>query len=171
MYRVLLISIIWLIFSPCLMISAQEDPLIDNQLELKLGSIKNPFKSQLPQMEEELVSIEEEQDLSDIEDESSITNAPERFQPVIPQPETEPKVKTPARPKPTIQPKEIVPLPDLIVSGIIWNSDRPQAIINGYVVDIGDIILDIKITDILKTGIKGEFHGRTITIKTQRSQL
>jgi hypothetical protein len=57
------------------------------------------------------------------------------------------------------------PVPDVIINGIIWNSDRPQAIINGRIVDIGDTIFEIQITGIQKTGIEGLFDGRVVTLK------
>jgi hypothetical protein len=78
----------------------------------------------------------------------------------------------PAEPLPEItEPEEIVPLPPVNVTGVIWNSDRPQAIINDHIVNVGDTISGIKITEINKTSIEGLFSGRTVTIQTQRSQL
>lgn len=156
---------------PCIMVSAQEEPLINDDFEVKLGAIKNPFESQLPQVEEE---EEEEEKPDNIKPDSRSTkpdNQPDS-RPVkqLPGNKTETNGK-PQPPEPVQPPPEIVPLPKLTVTGVIWNSDRPQAIINGHVVNIGDTILKIKITDIQKAGIEGEFHGRSISIKTQRSQL
>ena len=58
-----------------------------------------------------------------------------------------------------------VPLPKLTVTGVIWNSKRPQAIINQNVVDVGDDIEGVKIMGIRKTAIDVLFQGREITIE------
>ena len=59
--------------------------------------------------------------------------------------------------------KEEAP-PVLTVTGLVWNSDRPQAIINGEVLDLGDTISNAKVISIRKTGVEVEFHGTIITI-------
>jgi len=56
------------------------------------------------------------------------------------------------------------PLPKLTVSGIIWNTDRPQAIVNGEIVEIGTTVSKVKITDIRKTGIDVLFDEEIVTI-------
>ena len=61
-------------------------------------------------------------------------------------------------------PKE-APLPELVVTGLVWNSDRPQAIINGTVVSEGDVMSNIKIESIKKTGIEIIYLGKKILIK------
>ena len=58
-----------------------------------------------------------------------------------------------------------IPLPKLTVTGIIWNSKRPQAIINNTVVDIGDEIEGVKIIGIKKTAIDVSYQGRERTIE------
>ncbi len=60
----------------------------------------------------------------------------------------------------------VPPLPRLEVTGVVWNSDRPQAIINNTVVGIGDIIENtkIKVVDIRKDAIDIIFAGKKITI-------
>ena len=145
---------------------AQEGRLTGSELEIKLLSIKNPFESQLPKKEPEPVPA---------------VMIKEPLPPVVknfdPEPRIKPIQETETR-RPIIQEKvrEIVPMPEIpvptvTITGIIWNSDRPQAIINGKIVNIGDTILDLKITDIQKTGIEALFHGKSVTIKTQRSPL
>ena len=67
-----------------------------------------------------------------------------------------------------VETEEIIPpppLPDVNVSGIIWNSDRPQAIINDRIVDIDSDVSGIKITEIRQSDIKGLFHEKAVTIK------
>lgn len=58
-----------------------------------------------------------------------------------------------------------LPQPKFIVTGIIWNSDRPQAIINGQVVDIGDVVQEFKIESIDPLGIEVSIRGVKMTVK------
>lgn len=71
--------------------------------------------------------------------------------------------------KATIQakPVEVAPPepPIMVISGLVWNSDRPQAIVNNKVIDVGDTIETIQIVAIRKEGIEIEFQGKTITIE------
>ena len=79
------------------------------------------------------------------------------------------------QPKQKIQPKKArIPrkttppekkAPKFVITGLVWNSERPQAIVNAQVVDIGDTISEAQITAIRKTGIDVNFQGKTITIK------
>jgi hypothetical protein len=61
------------------------------------------------------------------------------------------------------KPVEIKP-PDLRITGLVWNTNRPQAIINEKVVDVGDSIEDAIIVAINKTGIEISFQGQTMTV-------
>jgi hypothetical protein len=60
--------------------------------------------------------------------------------------------------------------PSITITGLVWNSDRPQAIINGKVLSLGDTFMDtqsneeIKINKIYKTGIDVSYRGKTWTI-------
>lgn len=56
-------------------------------------------------------------------------------------------------------PPEVITPPVLTVQGVIWKTDRPQAIINNSVVDIGDHILDTQIVSIQKSNIEIEYQG------------
>lgn len=58
-----------------------------------------------------------------------------------------------------------LPQPNFTITGIIWNTDRPQAIINGQVVDIGDVIQDFKIESISPTAIEVSIKGVRMTVK------
>ncbi len=60
-------------------------------------------------------------------------------------------------------------LPLLSVSGIIWGVAMPQAIINGKVVKIGDIIDEVKIIDINKDFISVVFSGRQYKLDSPAS--
>ena len=138
--------------------------------EERLLTIKNPFIPQLPvKPKPPEVPIKLEPKI-----EPKITQPPVvKPEPVampVKMPEPPPKPPQPQQIE-QVKPPEIIPVPQITVTGIVWNSDRPQAIINGKIVNQGDTILDIEITEIQKDFIKGQFHGRTITINTQRSRL
>ena len=97
------------------------------------------------------------------------------FEPQIPNKEPAVKEVLPVKevPKPAMgQPSNLsrsvereIPLPKLTVTGVVWNSKRPQAIINQNVVDVGDDIEGVKIMGIRKTAIDVLFQGREITIE------
>ncbi len=55
-------------------------------------------------------------------------------------------------------------LPSLKVTGLVWNSKRPQAIINGQVVSAGETIGDVKIVNIRPDGVDVLFQDKIITI-------
>ena len=51
------------------------------------------------------------------------------------------------------------------VNGVVWNTTRPQAIINNQVVNIGDIVNGAKIVSIQKTGIDFAMNQKIYTIR------
>jgi hypothetical protein len=61
--------------------------------------------------------------------------------------------------------KAILPLPKLMIEGIIWNTHMPQAIVNGQVVRIGDTVSGVKIMKIEKQGITIDYSGESVLIK------
>ena len=65
---------------------------------------------------------------------------------------------------PAKQPKPAVQKPNLTISGIIWNSDRPQAIINNQVVDVGTTVDSTTVLAINKTGIDVLYSGEKFNI-------
>ncbi|MEW6101077.1 MAG: hypothetical protein AB1481_02150 [Candidatus Omnitrophota bacterium] len=65
----------------------------------------------------------------------------------------------------TIQPSQ--PLPQLTVQGVIWGSSRPQAIINGNVVNIGDTVDGAHIINIDKQGVTVLYGSQKHTFATQ----
>lgn len=71
--------------------------------------------------------------------------------------------KTEVTETPQIVQQPVITLPTLTITGLIWNSDRPQAIVNGQVVTIGDVIDGAKITKIDKNGIETAFGGQNFT--------
>lgn len=58
-----------------------------------------------------------------------------------------------------------VPKPNFRISGLIWNSPRPQVIINGQVLDIGDEIQGFRIESINQTGVDVSIRGVTLTVE------
>jgi len=59
--------------------------------------------------------------------------------------------------------EKVVP-PPLKLQGIIWGTDRPQVIINGTVLDKGDVIGGAKIIEIKKEGIDFIYKDRCFWI-------
>lgn len=57
------------------------------------------------------------------------------------------------------------PKPNFRVTGILWNSPRPQAIINGQVIDIGDVVDGYRIESIHPAGIEVSIRGVTMTVE------
>lgn len=139
-------------------LGAEGSRLPFDELESGLLSIRNPFESQLPKKEETLPE----------------TKPPVTPEPAVRQPPREPQRPRPARPAPVVTPPKTpqrkpeakeTPMPHFAVTGIVWNTDRPQAIINGRIVNIGDTISEIEIKDIRQSGIDVLFQGETVTIK------
>jgi len=149
----LFLLIVWMAAGSGLAVSAQETRLTYEQLESRLSSIEDPFQSQLPKKEKE-----PELELIPPSDVPKPSDLPKK--------EPEPLPKKIDLPKPITLDEKLKPLPNnLTVDGIIWDTDRPQAIINGKIVDIGDTVSEIKITNIQKSNINGLFYGKPVTIQ------
>ncbi len=58
-----------------------------------------------------------------------------------------------------------IPKPNFRITGILWNSPRPQAIINGQVLDVGDEIEGFRIESIRPSGIDVSIRGVTLTVE------
>ena len=79
--------------------------------------------------------------------------------PVAPeQPDIPISVQQPNQPAPPAK-------PSMKISGLIWNTDRPQAIINGQVVNIGDVVSGWTISKISKKGIVVKSQETTFLIE------
>lgn|SRR3989338_6337817 len=61
-------------------------------------------------------------------------------------------------------PVEIIP-PALTINGLIWNTGKPQAIVNNQVVGIGDTVAETKILNIQKSGIEILYNDKAFFIK------
>lgn len=116
--------------------------------ETTAAQIRNPFIPQLPKKAE----IVAENPVPVPDNTSKIP---------IPKPvETKPGNTIAVEPK-----APPLPQPNFTVTGIIWNTDRPQAIINGQVVDIGDMVQEFKIESINQTAIEVSIQGVKMTVK------
>lgn len=54
---------------------------------------------------------------------------------------------------------------ELNVQGMVWNSDKPEAIIEGQVFQLGDEVREAKIIEITKDGVKLLYKGKIITAR------
>ncbi len=61
--------------------------------------------------------------------------------------------------------EEAIPTPQVTLSGLVWNSTRPQAIMNGRVVNIGDKIDVWTIRNISKQGVELTFEGTDFLVE------
>jgi len=75
--------------------------------------------------------------------------------------------------KETVEADEIIVLPEITPQGMLWNSVRPQAIIDNKVYEIGDTILTqteedtykIEIKDIARDGIYLKYRGKEFIVR------
>lgn len=56
-------------------------------------------------------------------------------------------------------------IPNFALTGLVFKSDRPQAILNGNVVNIGDTVENAKIVNISKEGVFMEFEGLQLIVQ------
>lgn len=77
---------------------------------------------------------------------------------------TRPAIKTAPKPIPRKIPAPVKP-PQFTTSGMIWNTDRPQAILNGKVVNIGDTIENWTIIAISKKGVEVTYQNKTFIVE------
>lgn len=136
---------------------AQVARLIVDSSAFEMFPVRDPFTPQVPQEE---IRPPEPKIVAPVEVPEPVTVRP----PPMPEP--------PAPPAPVARdipgrPIEVpaAPLPSLEIGGLVWNTDHPQAIVNGKIVSIGDIISETRIIDIQKSGITVFFQGRTETIE------
>lgn len=61
--------------------------------------------------------------------------------------------------------KQDISPPQLSIAGLVWNSDRPQAIVNGRVLSVGDEINGTRLLSVNKDGIKVGYKGIEFFIK------
>jgi hypothetical protein len=66
--------------------------------------------------------------------------------------------------------EEQIVLPSMKFQGMVWNSARPQVIINNRVYDVGDIIpqpdgFNVKVMDVRKEGIYLRYKGKDFLVR------
>ncbi len=98
---------------------------------------------------------------------SNTSTAKNPFIPVLPVKET----SKPADEEKTLKPESIAKQrpdvsepPSVTINGLVWNTRRPQAIVNKKVVAIGDTVDDFTIASITKAGIDIVYNGETFFI-------
>ncbi len=115
---------------------------VNPEVTATLKNLRNPFEPQLP-----IKNIVTQQEPLPLE------TSPTTEQPILPpaMPNNAPQLKDRfVAPEKTAVPAK----PNFQISALIWNSDRPQAILNGQIVGIGDTLDDWTIVSINKTGVK-----------------
>ena len=156
MNRIIFFLILWhiLFFVPIINnIDAQGTRLIVDSSSFEMLSVRDPFAPQVPQEEIRRQRVEP-------------VIAPVIEAQVIPPPSVEiPPVNVPPVPEDTRPPLSPEPLPGINIVGVVWNTDRPQAIVNGRIAGIGDMVSGLKIVDIQKTGITVLFQNRTEVVE------
>lgn len=72
-------------------------------------------------------------------------------------------------PEPVAGPAEEI-LPDftVTVTGTVWGTDNPVAIIDGEICCVGDRVKEAEILQIDKHGVLFLYHGKTIRVEVQR---
>ena len=75
------------------------------------------------------------------------------------------RVEVPEMPNSDQVPQAEITKPNFVISGLVWNTKRPQAIVNGEVVSIGDIVENWTIVDITNEGIEVTFQNKNFKIK------
>ena len=132
--KIILLTIIFLTLWTA---NAYSQELSSNPEDLNI-SVRDPFKSWLPKIEEKVVMPPEEVTIVD----GGVSPGEVAPQAIV----------------------EIQP-PALKLNGIVWNTNRPQAIINDQIVAIGDTIENSKIVDINKSGVDIIFANKLYTIQ------
>ncbi len=129
----------------------REQLRIDEETAKMLRSLRNPFLPQLPEEVPQEKPAEEEGPAS-----STDKKTPNPAQ-------TTPGQNTNKESPPVAE--EPVVKPSYKISGIVWNTDRPQAIIEGRVVDIGDKIEEWDITAISRNGVEVSYKNHSFLIE------
>ncbi len=146
--KIFLIIFLFLVVNPIILFSAEGIPPDSEDLD----SLRDPFTPQLP-----LPPGEETQKPVGQQKPSQRIASPTAQDTVIPQKTPMPIVEEPLKP------------PEIKISGLIWSTDRPQAIINDQIVEVGDQIKDWTIQKIDKDGVEISARGKKILIPTNLS--
>lgn len=61
--------------------------------------------------------------------------------------------------------RPVVPIPVFTLSGLIWNTKKPAAILNGKIVAIGDQVSNWSVQEITKEGVHVMFENQSLWVK------
>ncbi|MDP2654551.1 MAG: hypothetical protein Q8Q08_11065 [Candidatus Omnitrophota bacterium] len=111
---------------------------VDEKASKALKSLRNPFIPQLPQ---------EKPKPPDKKD------PPPRLPPVSDNQIDQRPTYQPPVAQQTPEPQPAASVPNFVISGMVWNSSRPQAIVNGKVVEIGASLDGWDVTNISEGGV------------------
>lgn len=129
------------------------------------------LKEKLSQANEQMLEEADRpiDDLNKATDSKLKNEADEFTNPFIPQ------IPQAVKPKPFVAPKasaepppaniETTPIPQFIVAGIVWNSKKPQAIINEEVTAIGDQVSNWTVSEITEEGVRMTFGEQNLWVK------
>ncbi len=140
-------------------IEAQGARLIVDSSSFEIFPARDPFTPQVPQDEIRVRRVEPPP-VKPLEIKETVVPPPA---PVADLPPVRIPVPEDIRPPQRV----LEPLPDITIAGVVWNTDRPQAIVNGQIVGIGDMVSGVKILGIKKMGITVLFQGRTEILKIE----
>jgi hypothetical protein len=87
----------------------------------------------------------------------------EKIVTIAPKPAPKPEIKHVPKKQEITVPE--VPLPTFKVNGVVWDTKRPQAILDSQVINIGDTIKGCTVINIDKNGILLNFQDRTFTVQ------
>lgn len=83
--------------------------------------------------------------------------------------DNKPKPVVPIQPPIELNPNQMtspaVPIPQFVVTGMVWNTKKPSAIVNGHVVGIGDQVSNWSITEISQQGVHVSYDTQNLWIK------
>jgi hypothetical protein len=165
----LLYAVIWGLFSPVFTglshASVEKTPVdivekTSPGAEEVIRSLDDPFDVQVRAPEIVTLFLD---GLAEIKRQMAIKEAPPEEK--VAEPVAPPVVAPVVVPiKEPVKPKKL-DIPEMKVTGIIYGTDRPQAIINGEVVSVGSTIDGASIINIQKGRIDVRFEGSDITLK------
>jgi len=171
MYKKIIVFSLLLIANPMMEYCyAQEEPVVDkNELpDLAPKVDRNPFVPQIP-----LELLEQETPIED----TTVNPSPKTTETPTSTPQTPNSTPLPTTGPIIEKEKPIVGNPALIISGILWNSKRPQAIVNGNIIEIGDkmfsvptdkgeTIPQLEFVSISKEGVSVTYKDKTVVLNT-----
>jgi hypothetical protein len=127
-------------------------------MEDAINALIDPFLSKMPKPEQKIIPVEPVKIAPPVE------IPPKPLEPVYNPRPFEPAELPPALPQPPLSPETT---PEFILTGIIYNTIKPQAIINGTVVYVGDIVLDGKVVSIEKGVVKILYKTNILNVKIE----